>query len=51
MELQKNNTSQENGMDHTSDLPEASLRPADILLPDMNVDMKKIFGTNGREKQ
>ena len=41
MELQKNNTSQENGMDHTSYLPEASLRPADILLPDMNVDMKK----------
>lgn len=28
MELQKNNTSQENGMDHTSYLPEASLRPA-----------------------
>ena len=26
MELQKNNTSQENGMDHTSYLPEASLR-------------------------
>lgn len=41
MELQKNNTSPENGMDHTSYLPEASLRPADILLPDMNVDMKK----------
>ena len=41
MELQKNNTSQENGMDHTSYLPEASLRPADILLPDMNADMKK----------
>lgn len=41
MELQKNNTSQENGMDHTLYLPEASLRPADILLPDMNVDMKK----------
>ena len=41
MELQKNSTSPENGMDHTSYLPEASLRPADILLPDMNVDMKK----------
>lgn len=41
MELQKNNTSPENGMDHTSYLPEASLRLADILLPDMNVDMKK----------
>ena len=41
MELQKNNTSQEIGMDHTSYLPEASLRPADILLPDMNADMKK----------
>lgn len=41
MELQKNNTSPENVMDHTSYLPEASLRPADILLPDMNVDMKK----------
>ena len=41
MELQKNNTSPDNGMDHTSYLPEASLRPADILLPDMNVDMKK----------
>lgn len=41
MELQKNNTSPENGMEHTSYLPEASLRPADILLPDMNVDMKK----------
>lgn len=41
MELQKNNTSPENGMDHTSYLPEASLRPADILLPDMNADMKK----------
>ncbi len=41
MELQKNNTSQENGMDRTSYLPEASLRPADILLPDMNADMKK----------
>ena len=26
MELQKNNTSQENGMDHTSYLPEASGR-------------------------
>lgn len=41
MELQKNNTSQENGMDHISYLPEASLRPADILLPDVNADMKK----------
>lgn len=41
MELQKNNTSQEDGMDYISYLPEASLRPADILLPDMGADMKK----------
>ena len=43
MELQKNtaHTLQTNNTDHTSYLPEASLRPADILLPDMNVDMKK----------
>lgn len=43
MELQKNtaHTLQTNNTDHISYLPEASLRPADILLPDMNVDMKK----------
>lgn len=41
MELQKNNTSQENRMNHTSYLPEASLRPADILLPCAGIDMKK----------
>lgn len=43
MELQKNtaHTLQTNNTDHTSYLPVASLRPADILLPDMGADMKK----------
>ena len=43
MELQKNTEHilQLNNTDHISYLPEASLRPADILLPDVNADMKK----------
>ncbi len=43
MELQKNTEHilQPNNTDHISYLPEASLRPADILLPDVNADMKK----------
>ena len=43
MELQKNTEHilQTNNTDHISYLPEALLRPADILLPDVNVDMKK----------
>ncbi len=43
MELQKNTTHtlQANNKDHTSHLPEASLRPADILLPRSDVDMRK----------
>ena len=43
MELQKNtaHTLQANNTDHTSYLPEASLRPADILLPRSGIDMEK----------
>ena len=43
MELQKDEVStlRKKVTDYTSYLPEASLRPADILLPDMNADMKK----------
>lgn len=43
MELQKNTEHilQLNNTDHISYLPEASLRSADILLPDVNADMKK----------